>query len=388
MFGCNRLTNAIPHHARMHLPMDESYFSPNYDTARRRFRESARLMKADLVSHPVLARDHDSLTIDVASIGPKTAPAVIVTSGVHGVEGFLGSAIQLALMDQLRSERRLANRYVLVHAVNPYGFAQLRRFNEDGVDLNRNFLRDDEAFDGVADAYHDFDPFLNPKSPPGREFFSLKCLWLTWRYGVGALKQAVARGQYEYPDGLFFGGHEATTSMEIVNEYCDGWMGAAPSAILIDIHSGLGKFAGYKILVNDRPEMPTYSWYTSTFDEETVEALVEPAGTAYNASGLFTDWMRHRFADRDFRAIGLEFGTYNLIRVLAAIRAENRAHLYSQADAKVYQSAKEELLECFCPRSATWRSKVVRAGMSVISQAAQRLGSQTGTRAKRSVEVG
>jgi hypothetical protein len=29
---------------------------------------------------------------------------------------------------------------VLVHALNPFGFAMLRRWNEEGVDLNRNAL--------------------------------------------------------------------------------------------------------------------------------------------------------------------------------------------------------------------------------------------------------
>ncbi|MEO1524073.1 MAG: DUF2817 domain-containing protein [Planctomycetota bacterium] len=368
--------------------MDESYFSSDYDTARRRFRESARLSDAELVSYPVAARDNDALTMDVATVGPETAPVMIVTSGVHGVEGFLGSAIQLALLDQLRAEQRLSVRYVLVHGLNPYGFAELRRFNEDGVDLNRNFLAGGEMYRGAAEAYHVFNSFLNPTTPPSREFFTAKCLWLIWRYGLGALKQAVAQGQYEYPSGLFFGGSEPTASMEIVNEYCDRWMGVAQRGLLVDIHSGLGKFGGYKILVNDQPDSSNFTWYTNTFDEDAVETLFEPEGTAYNASGLFTDWMQHRFADRDFRAIGLEFGTYNVIRVLAAIRAENRAHLYGDPDSKPYRVAKEELLECFCPQSPTWRSKVIQAGMKVISQAADRLGSQTGSRIKRSVEVG
>ncbi|MEL6106152.1 MAG: M14 family metallopeptidase [Planctomycetota bacterium] len=368
--------------------MEDSYFSADYDTARRRFRESARRLDADLVSHPVLARDHDSLTIDVVTVGPETGPVVIISSGVHGVEGFLGSAIQLALLDQLRAEKRLSARYVLVHAVNPFGFAERRRFNEDGVDLNRNFLAGGEMYRGAADAYRLFDSFLNPKSAPKREFFTAKCLWLIWRHGLDTLKQAVAQGQYEYPSGLFFGGHESSTSMEIVSEYCDRWLGVAQRAILIDIHSGLGKFGGYKILVNERPDSSTLSWYNSTFDEEAVETLIEPDGTAYSASGLFTDWMNQRFADRDFRSIGLEFGTYNVIRVLAAIRAENRAHLYGDPNTKSYRSAKEELLECFCPRSATWRHRVVHAGMSVIAQAADKLCSLGTSRAKRSVEVG
>ena len=39
---------------------------------------------------------------------------------------------------------------VLVHALNPFGFAWRRRWNENNVDLNRNFLDDRSFLDGDA----------------------------------------------------------------------------------------------------------------------------------------------------------------------------------------------------------------------------------------------
>ncbi len=115
-------------------------FSTSYDTARERFRHAATGAGARLASHP---QGDDGLTTDVATLG-AAAPdwTVVVTSGLHGIEGFFGSAVQLAW---LGSRAILPDRgaVVLVHALNPYGFAHHRRVDADNVDLNRNFLPDD-----------------------------------------------------------------------------------------------------------------------------------------------------------------------------------------------------------------------------------------------------
>ena len=37
---------------------------------------------------------------------------------------------------------------VLIHAINPFGYAWHRRFNENNVDINRNFLLAEEAYVG------------------------------------------------------------------------------------------------------------------------------------------------------------------------------------------------------------------------------------------------
>ena len=56
--------------------------------------------------------------------------------GVHG----LGGSARAARRRRPRPEP--TTRCVLVHVLNPYGMAWLRRTNENNVDLNRNFLRE------------------------------------------------------------------------------------------------------------------------------------------------------------------------------------------------------------------------------------------------------
>ena len=85
----------------------------------------------------------EPLTIDITVVGAaKPTSALVLSSGVHGVEGLFGSAVQLAFLEQLaaRWQPPLVRPLFCIHAINPFGFAWQRRFNEDNVDLNRNFL--------------------------------------------------------------------------------------------------------------------------------------------------------------------------------------------------------------------------------------------------------
>jgi hypothetical protein len=122
---------------------------------------------ADLFFLPVV----DELGTDVAVLKGAGSPErfLIHLSGIHGVEGYAGSAIQSASLKYLgeqynknkqdKEEFKTSNEeedveqeendvysptIVFVHAMNPYGFANNRRVNEDNVDLNRNFLTEDD----------------------------------------------------------------------------------------------------------------------------------------------------------------------------------------------------------------------------------------------------
>ena len=82
--------------------MSVTYFSNSYAEARDRFRRAATAVGASVTSHEVNAECRgDELAIDVATVGEDGDPAVVTSSGVHGVEGFMGSAVQLALLPLL-----------------------------------------------------------------------------------------------------------------------------------------------------------------------------------------------------------------------------------------------------------------------------------------------
>ncbi len=96
----------------------------------------------------------------MARLGPRDASRVLITiSATHGAEGFCGSGAQVGSFEVgLGRELPADTALVAIHAINPYGFAWLRRVTEDNVDLNRNFvdhsapLPRNPGYDELADA--------------------------------------------------------------------------------------------------------------------------------------------------------------------------------------------------------------------------------------------
>ena len=72
-------------------------------------------------------------------------------------------------------------------------------------------------------------------------------------------------------------------------------------------------------------------------------------------------------SDRLFRFATIEFGTFGLVRILGALRNENRVfqHAENRAD---YEWVTDELRECFCPASEQWRNTVVGSGLDTVER--------------------
>src|SRR5215813_12841168 len=120
-------------------------YAATFTRARAKFLKTANALRAEVSSfvHPdKKTPDGEPLAIDVACFGDrKAARQALFISGTHGQEGFSGSAVQICWMKEGGPARLPADLgVVLVHALNPYGFAHLSRTTENNVDLNRNFI--------------------------------------------------------------------------------------------------------------------------------------------------------------------------------------------------------------------------------------------------------
>jgi hypothetical protein len=349
-------------------------YSRDYVSARARFRTAAEQAGFDLLSYPIEARgpDGEQLTMDVARKGAH-APrkALVLSSGTHGIEGFFGSAVQLSALTRSLSKLSVPNHasVVLVHAVNPYGFAHRRRVNEGNIDLNRNFMRTGGAFSGAPDAYRALNALLNPESPPSllEPFWAMAGVELA-RHGFAALKNAIAQGQYEFPGGLFFGGKAASESQRILREHAPSWLGAPERVVHLDFHTGLGPWGTYQLGMDKPAADPRIHQLKREFGEKRVTGY-DPSGVLYEIQGGLGQWLEEQFPRTQYDCLLAEFGTYPSPVVLAAMRKENRAHHYAGHDRKVLESAKSELLEMFCPRSRAWRHIAARRALRAVDRA-------------------
>jgi hypothetical protein len=381
-------------------------FSPDYATAKNRFLEAIRHLGYRHESHELSAQgpNGEPLTMDVAMCGsPNAERAVVVSSGLHGVEGFFGSAVQLAWLQTHGTvwSPPPHTALILARALNPFGFAWLRRWNENNVDLNRNFLddrsilTDDPGYEESHAAYLRLASFLNPQSPPSRwEPYTVKAihrvlcegygararlpkeerpsflaLRAVFRLGLLELKKTSPVGQYEVPTGLFYGGAGAEETTLVLWDRLPVWVKDAELVLHLDYHTGLGGYADYRLLTKDEKGSARQRWQATHFGEGNVESL--GGEIAAPVRGALPTFFRDRLSGKQYHGLTAEFGTYSPLRVLGALRAENRAHFFDTRDSRSYRWAKQQLLEAFCPADRAWREAVVAKGVALIEQAAK-----------------
>jgi hypothetical protein len=346
-------------------------FAPDYASAQGEFNHWASLRCGERRWCQIeqTGSQGEPLGIDFAHIGDAHAHSVVVvSSGLHGVEGYFGSAVQLALLRDENALRELPRgvALVLIHALNPWGFAWIRRANEENVDLNRNFLLPGQPYEGSPEHYAALDPLLNPQEPPHRfDAFQLRATLAILRHGLPDLKQAIAGGQYAFPRGLFYGGQGPSMTQRIVAEVLPRFLGDAERVVHFDFHTGLGRWANYHLLVDLELDPRHFEWSRAQFGAKVVHS--DPRESiAFQVRGDFASWCRAMFPERSYDLLCAEFGTYPPLHVLGALRAENQAHFWAEAHQPITRWAKGRLLEAFVPASCSWRAKTVMQSLELV----------------------
>ncbi len=351
------------------------FFSPDYAAARGRFREAARRAGATLHELPLSATGPRSepLAIDVAWLGSPRAPRVLLhTSGIHGVEAYAGSAIQLALLERL-PDVHASTAVALVHVLNPYGMAWSRRANENNVDLNRNVLRRGESYSGAPPLYPALDGLLNPRTPPRHDAFLLRALLRVLRHGYPAVKQAVAQGQYEFPQGLFYGGARLEEGPRLYLEWLASHLSHASAVLALDVHTGLGRRGEDTLLIDPGDEPP------AGLAAALGGPLVGPAtgdDTSYVVRGGLASGMRETLPQARVHAVVQEFGTCPVVKVISALRDENRAHFFGSEETT--RRARQALLAALRLDDSEWRERVVSRGLAAARGAVAWLHEEDG----------
>lgn len=352
----------------------EALFPTDYRNGRERFLELTRGAGHAITSytHPTQrgpAGEH--LACDVARFGPRDARnLLLVSSGTHGVEGFCGSGAQAALLSSglLRDLPKDAA-VLLVHAVNPYGFAHLRRTNEDNIDLNRNFIDHSRAPQNPA--YDEIHQWLVPAEWEGPERLAADRELQRYQEtrGMRAFQAALTGGQYSHPDGLFFGGHapawSSQTWRQLLREHCD----RAGHVVAIDLHTGLGPSGvGEAICVTDQAE---HLRAIEIFgDDVKWTGSGESVSTA--VGGSLVHGAREELGRGRLTMIGLEYGTYPIADTLEALRAETWLVARSRENSPKGREIKQRLRDVFYVDELSWKQAVVDRFLELVGRAIRR----------------
>lgn len=348
---------------------DRDYFSASYPEARNKFLERARRagLPVSTYVNPLSGPAGEELATDVVRLGPKAADRVMVLqTGLHGPEGHAGSALLLAALDdvELADDGDLA--LLLVHAINPWGYAWSCRSNEDNIDLNRHFLDwsetslpDNPGYAVLADA-------ILPDGPDEEALAAGHVELEAYRaaHGAKAFHNAVKGGQYAFPQGLFYGGRSPSWSARTVERIADDHLRGAGHLGLIDIHTGLGPFAFGECLSGSAPDSPeglrASAWYGAV-------AHTKNPKTDYGATSASSlDGYKRAAPGPVWTPIGLEFGTRDERTVLDVMRLDLWLRLNGGAENPHAEEIRQRILDAFYPDEPEWRRVLLDRGLEVL----------------------
>ncbi len=354
------------------------FFAQSYAQARGNFLAAADAAGLAVMSHrhPLLGRDGELLAMDVARCGAAGAAAVlIVSSGCHGVEGYCGSGVQSALLadPSFHDAASAAGVAVLyVHALNPWGFSWCRRTTHENVDLNRNWHDFSQPLPHNA-AYDEIAHLLVPASWPPSPGVEAGLAAYAAEHGERGLQTAVSGGQYEHPEGLFYGGRNPTWSQQTLRHVLQEHATRCKRLGWIDLHTGLGPSGHGERIFACRDEAAALqrarAWWgpqvTSIYDGSSASALL---------SGLMWTATYQEAPQAEYTGIALEYGTLPLNEVVHALRADQWLENHPETPAAQRDAIKRQVRDAFYTDTDEWKQRVVGQGVEAGRQALAGLG--------------
>jgi hypothetical protein len=354
------------------------HYAADYAEARAKFRAAAAAAGARLTAYenPVKGPSGETLTTDAAYLGPADAERLLVTlSGTHGAEGFAGAGIQTGWFAAgLGGELPAGTALLAIHAINPYGFAWLRRVTEENVDLNRNFvdhaqpLPVNEGYEALADAICPSD-----WSPEAQKAARLRLGIYAQQHGAAKLQAAVSAGQYRHPDGVFYGGAAPSWARRTLLRILAEHAGCARRLALIDYHTGLGPYGHGERIVTHLPGSPALARAEAWFGAVTSPALGTSASADIHGDAL--TGLEAMLAPRGvaFTGLAVEYGTVSLQEVFDAVRADNWLHHHGELGSAAGRAIKQAVREAFYCDRDDWKSMLFEQAVAAQRAALQGL---------------
>ncbi|MBM3521476.1 MAG: DUF2817 domain-containing protein [Alphaproteobacteria bacterium] len=357
---------------RMDLP---ACFSDDYAKARGRFLGLCARYGVAVRSlpNPQVGPEGGALAADTAWFGPSDAMNVMVLiSATHGVEGFCGSAAQLDWLLHGGPARLPDDTAALVvHAINPYGFAWWRRTTEEGVDLNRNGVDFGAPLPVNAD-YATLADAIVPRSFDAAPLAAADAQLARFRssHGDSRYTDALCGGQYTHPAGLFYGGTAPTWSRRTTEKIiADHDLARRRMVAVVDYHTGLGPHGHGEPICGHKPGESGQARCRAWYGDSLGEPLLGTSASRPIQGMMQNTWNRLVGAER-FTFIALEFGTYAAEAGQRALREEHWLHAQGAVDwtAPSTRRIKQALLNFFYPATRDWQEMVLFRSRQIINQ--------------------
>ncbi len=347
-----------------------------YDECRARFRWAVAAAGLPHTAHPLaaLGPEGQTLTIDLTWAGAdRPERALLVLSGVHGVEGFVTSAMQVDLVERLdRAVLPADMAIVVVHSVNPWGMAWGRRQDDAGVDLNRNWQRSEHDPEANED-YAVVHPLACPDTPglPDVDTVVAEAMTLAEDWGFDRVRDAITQGQYTHSDGLHYGGaetREANIALEVIARER---LAGVQRLFTLDLHTGHGPRGELTLLSDQPPGSDQDRFLREVARPVRVEATVaNPDATTGPKRGQIANGIGAFLGpDVTAYATSAEVGTADDMEQLVATYLESWVHRHGDRSDPVHAAAAWRYRCCFTVDDPAWEAAALAGGTALLDRA-------------------
>jgi hypothetical protein len=351
------------------------YFSQTYVQARAKFLAAVEAGGARLLSshtNPAKGPSGEDCIADVAWIGPENASKLLIlVSGTHGAEGYAGSGCHVAWLQE-RWFARVQPRdtaVLLIHAINPHGFAWGRRVTEDNIDLNRNFVDHQQPRPSNPD-YEAIRQHIDPLdwAEPGLTAHNRAIAQYLGRDNHDVMSKAMHGGQYVNPRGIFYGGTQPAWSNLLFRELVARHAARAAHVAIIDYHTGGGVWGYCDLFIDDdHAGGQTRNWFShvSVIAEDKAahgkDAQSETPGNLFYALPQILPDKKLTLCLVELRTG--ETGGHDIVR------AENWLFQHGDPHSPQGLELRAQMLERFYPARREWKVMQVYQSNAMLAEA-------------------
>lgn len=353
-----------------------AYFQKSYEESRKAFVDQSEKLKnkyqgIQIFSSKVPSKIDQDLSMEFCYLPAqkKTEKLLILTSGVHGVEGFVGSAVQQMFMNEVLELEMLDEVGILmVHGINPYGFKYTRKVTENNIDFNRNCDVEKSLFQFKNEGYNDLADMLNPVGEVNsasfrNKFFMVDIVNRLLQESMSTLRQAALQGQYQHAKGIYYGGSEFEPQLGTLGEIFKTYAKDYNMVFNIDLHTGYGERGTSHLFPNPIKDEKVKSSLEEIFEGYKIDW--GDSDDFYLINGSFTDYIGKLFPEKYYMPMLLEYGTLNSQTTLGSVKSihnmilENQGANYGFKNPEDKIKVEESFMEMYNPSSEKWRTKIM-----------------------------
>jgi len=363
---------------------DLVFFQESYPDARNEFLARAKVLQdryenVRLLNYHIESKIDTNLIMDICYIPPQqvTGRLLIITSGLHGIEGYTGSAIQQMFMKELITEEEVLDEGILlIHSINPFGFKYMRKTTENNIDLNRNCDVDKSMFENKNQGYADLYDLLCPAGKAnsgslGNRFFYLVAIWKIIQESMATLRQAALQGQYEFPEGIYYGGNDFEPQIYFLQSVLPEIFDPYDLILTIDLHTGYGMWGKLHLFANPVEDELIRKRTENLFVNQPIDW--GDSEDFYTTMGDFCNFLGQLNPDATYLSMPFEFGTLDSQKTFGSLHSIQNAILENQGYHNGYKNDRQEkkikknYREMYYPSSAPWRSEVIRQSREMFT---------------------